>query len=81
MVPVKRYDVSLDLHKDILAPLMQAAARFGTQPPAAAAAPDLHQHIQELSDLAAKISDVVSRINAIDPKVLAHAARDKGPDK
>jgi uncharacterized coiled-coil protein SlyX len=70
MVPVKRYDVNLTLD-DILTPLM---AKAGTSPQAgsgAAANPELAQHLQTLSALAGQLKDVISKINQIDPTMLA----------
>lgn len=84
-VPVKRYDVNLTLD-DILTPLTQTASHV-TQPGAAGqpntvtrlaaagaggtANPELAQHLQTLSELAGQIKDVVSKINQIDPTLLA----------
>lgn len=84
MVPVKKYDVNLTLD-DILTPLTQTADHAA--PPAAGAGPDevsrlavtgsaaanpeLAQHLQTLSQLASQLKDVVSKINQIDPTVLA----------
>jgi hypothetical protein len=70
MVPVKRYDVNLSLN-DILTPLTKMAA---TQVPGrgiAAPDSDLSQHVQQLSDLAQRLRDVVGRIDTIDPSLLA----------
>jgi hypothetical protein len=69
LVPVKRYDVNLTLD-DLLTPLTQTAAKL-TQAGPGAAAPELAQHLQTLSDLAGQIKEVVGKINQIDPTMLA----------
>lgn len=85
MVPVKRYDVALTLD-DLLTPLTQTASKPAQAgaPPAdrtlaeaapGAANPELAQHLQTLSDLAGQLKDVVSKINQIDPTVLAPTPR------
>ena len=85
MVAVKRYDVNLTLD-DILTPLTQSAGKApeagpGTtggvaQPGSGAAAnPDLAQHMQTLSALAGQLQEVVSKINQIDPTLLAPTPR------
>lgn len=74
MVPVKRYDINLTLH-DILTPLTQMAQ--AAQAPSAGS--DVHQHVQQLSDLAGQLRDVVNRLNALDPSLLAPAPRKDPP--
>ena len=77
MVPVKRYDVNLTL-EDLLTPLAEAASQQPQPGPGGAVAhavtpsnPELAQHMQTLSQLASQLKDVVSKINQIDPTVLA----------
>jgi hypothetical protein len=70
MVPVKRFDINISL-PDILTPLSQMAARLTESTPAATHDSALHGHVNELSDLAAKLKDVVGRIHAIDSNLLA----------
>jgi hypothetical protein len=68
-VPVKRYDINLSL-SDILQPLTQ----FASQPrvvQAGQSTPSLLAHAQQLTDLASQLHDVVARLNALDPKLLA----------
>jgi hypothetical protein len=68
--------VSLSL-QDILTPLLQ----FSSQPhvaQAAAANPELQQHTTQLTDLARQLRDIVDRLNAIDPSLLA-TGRPTGP--
>jgi hypothetical protein len=73
MVPVKRFDVNLSL-QDIMTPLTQMAAKLTTVAPTNPAEIELHAHIKDLSDLAAKLNDIAGRIHAIDPSVLAPGA-------
>jgi hypothetical protein len=69
MVPVTKHEVSLAL-EDILTPLTQLhtqahiAALVGVHP-------ELGPHLQQVGTLASQLRDVISRINAIEPKVLA----------
>jgi len=71
MVPVKRYDINLTLD-DIMSPLTRMSANLAAQAaPAVAPGSDVHQHVQQLSDLAQQVRDVVSRINKADPTLLA----------
>ncbi|MGI8915107.1 MAG: hypothetical protein ACR2JY_15195 [Chloroflexota bacterium] len=70
MVPVKRYDVNLTLD-DILTPLTAKEGTSSQAGPGAAANPELAQHLQALSALAGQLKDVVSKINQIDPTMLA----------
>ncbi|HEX3398694.1 MAG TPA: hypothetical protein VHT74_00065 [Acetobacteraceae bacterium] len=74
MVPVKRYDINLTLH-DILTPLTQMA-QAGQAP---SAGPDVQQHVQQLSDLAGQLRDVVNRLNKVDPSLLAPTPRKDPP--
>jgi hypothetical protein len=70
-VPVKRYDINLTLD-DILTPLTQMSARLSAQAKAAyAPGSDVHQHVQQLSELARQLKDVIDRINKADPSLLA----------
>jgi hypothetical protein len=75
-VPVKRYDVNLTL-EDILTPLTQLSAHRAQQRAAsvqsseAVQSSEMDQHLQQLSDLARQLKDVISRINEADPTVLA----------
>ena len=73
MVPVKRYDINLTLH-DILTPLTQMSATMAQGKGVAAPGSQLDQHVQQLSDLAGQLRDVVNRINAADPSLLAPSA-------
>jgi len=77
-VPVKRYDVNLTLD-DILGPLMQLSTRR-TQEVSATASPELDQHLQQLSDLARQLQELVNRINEIDPVLLAPTKRRDPPN-
>jgi hypothetical protein len=70
MVPVKRYDINI-LLEDILAPLTKMSASLDLDKAGAAAGTDIHQHVQQLSDLARQLHSVVDRINGADPKLLA----------
>jgi hypothetical protein len=75
MVPVKRYDVTLTLD-DILTPLKETAsqlARAGQREPTLAAAldPQIVLHLQRFTELVTELSEVVARINQVDPNLLA----------
>lgn len=74
MVPVQRYDVNFSL-SDILTPLTQVGTRSLQGSPTKARDLELQNHLKELSDLAAKLKEVVDRIQAIDPTFLAPAPR------
>ena len=85
MVAVKRYDVNLTLD-DILTPLTQSAGKVPEAGPGttgsvaqsgsgAAGNPDLAQHMQTLSALAGQLKEVISKINQIDPTLLAPTPR------
>lgn len=69
-VPVKRHEVNLTL-EDILVPLTQATVDAAHAKLGAAPNPELAQHLQNLTTLAGQLRDVVSRINQIDPTLLA----------
>jgi len=69
-VPVKRYDVNLTLD-DLLTPLIELSARRAQEKVASAEPSEIDQHVQQLSDLARQLKDVINRINAADPTVLA----------
>ena len=74
MVPVKRYDVTLTLD-DILTPLTQTAGHLNTAGIVAPTTdPQVAQLMQQFTDLVTKLKDVVARINAIDPSLLASKA-------
>lgn len=79
MVPVKRYDINLTMH-DILTPLMQMSANLTQAVPAPVPGSDIHQHVQQLSDLARQLHDVVNRINDADPKLLAPTPQTPPPN-
>jgi hypothetical protein len=83
MVEVPRHDVTLQM-EDILGPLAQTAAALATAPQASIAAAaaqlqataaepsaELLQYLQTFNDLVNQLRDVVSKINQIDPNVLA----------
>jgi hypothetical protein len=71
MVPVKRYDITLTLD-DILIPLTQTASNLAqAAAPRAALDPEVAQHLQTFTNLVTQLKDVVSRINQIDPSLLA----------
>ena len=70
MVPVKRYDINLTLD-DILTPLTQTASQLNGGRVGAALDPEVAQHLQTFTDLVTQLKDVVSRINQIDPTLLA----------
>ena len=70
MVPVKRYDINISLDQ-ILTPLTQMSASLAQKTAAPAPGSDLHQHVQQLSDIAHQLKDVVGRINAADSSLLA----------
>jgi hypothetical protein len=70
LVPVKRYDINLTLN-DILTPLTRMGANLVPGRGVAAPGTDLSQHVQQLSDLAQKLRDVVGHIDAADPSLLA----------
>ena len=59
-IPVEKVEVNLTL-EDILTPLTQTAA----------ADPQIAEHMQQLNTTAAQLKDIVSRINELDPTVLA----------
>ena len=59
-IPVEKVEVNLTL-EDILTPLTQTAA----------ADPQMAEHMQQLNTTAAQLKDIVSRINEMDPTVLA----------
>jgi hypothetical protein len=59
-IPVEKVEVNLTL-EDILTPLTQTAA----------ADPQMADHVQQLNTTAAQLKDIVSRINQMDPTVLA----------
>jgi hypothetical protein len=61
----------------ILTPLIQLSARRARERPASAQPSEMDQHVQQLSDLARQLMDVINRINAADPTVLAKA--EQGP--
>ena len=73
-VPVKRYEVNLTMH-DILTPLTQMSANLAQAVPAPVPGSDIHQHVQQLSDLAGQLREVVNRINAADPTLLASTSQ------
>jgi hypothetical protein len=83
-VPVKRYDVNLTL-EDILTPLTQLSAHRAQQRAAsvqsseAVQSSEMDQHLQQLSDLARQLKDVISRINEADPTVLAPTTQGQPP--
>jgi ABC-type transporter Mla subunit MlaD len=83
-VPVKRYDVNLTLD-DILTPLTQLGARraqeraTSAEGATSAASSEIDQHLQQLSDLARQLKDVISRINQADPTVLAPTSPKQPP--
>jgi hypothetical protein len=79
MVPVKRYDINLTLH-DILTPLTQMSASLAQAVPGPVPGSDIHQHVQQLSDLARQLRDVVDRINAADPRLLAPTPQTQPPN-
>jgi hypothetical protein len=70
-VPVRRYDVNIALH-DILTPLTQFASQAHVVQ-AGVATPEVQQHAIELAQLASQLRDVVGRLNAINPNLLAPA--------
>jgi hypothetical protein len=71
MVPVKRYDVTLTLD-DILTPLTQTAGHLNTAGMVGQATdPQVAQLMQQFTDLVSQLKDVVAKINAIDPTLLA----------
>ena len=59
-IPVEKVEVNLTL-EDILTPLTQTAA----------ADPQMAEHMQQLNTTAAQLKEIVSRINEMDPTVLA----------
>lgn len=69
-VPVKRYDVNLTLD-DLLTPLIELSARRAQEKVASAEISEVDQHVQQLSDLARQLKEVISRINQADPTILA----------
>jgi hypothetical protein len=71
-VPVKRYDISISLH-DILTPLTQFAAQAHVVQ-AGSVNPEVQQSAVQLGQLVSQLRDVVSRLNAIDPSLLAPPA-------
>ena len=83
-VPVKRYDVNLTL-EDILTPLTQLSAQRAQQRAAsvrsseAVQSSEMDQHLQQLSDLARQLKEVISRINEADPTVLAPTTQGPPP--
>jgi hypothetical protein len=58
--PVDKVEVELTL-EDILTPLTRTAA----------ADPQMAEHVQQLDTTAAQLKDIVSRINELDPTLLA----------
>jgi hypothetical protein len=70
MVPVKRYDVTLELD-DILTPLTQTAANLTQANVGAATDPTVAAHLQRFNDLVSQLKEVTSTINQIDSSLLA----------
>ena len=70
MVQVKRYDITITLD-DILTPLTQTAANLTQGRVGAALDPEVAQHLQTFTDLVTQLRDVVQKLNAIDPSLLA----------
>ena len=70
MVQVKRYDITITLD-DILTPLAQTAANLTQGRVGAALDPEVAQHLQTFTDLVTQLRDVVQKLNAIDPSLLA----------
>ena len=75
MVLVKRYDVTVTLEQ-ILEPLARTASQLTqagqTQPEFKTALdPEIAPHLQAFTDLVGQLKDVVGRINAADPNLLA----------
>jgi len=70
MVQVKRYDINITLD-DILTPLTQTAANLTQARVGAALDPEVAQHLQTFTELVTQLRDVVQKLNAIDPSLLA----------
>jgi hypothetical protein len=71
MVPVKRYDVTLTMD-DILSPLSQTTTHLNTAGMVGAATdPEVAQLLQQFNELVSQLKDVVTKINQIDPTLLA----------
>jgi hypothetical protein len=70
MVPVKRYDVVLSID-DILTPLTQTAANLTQANLGSATDPEMAQHLQQFTDLVTQLHQVATRINQLDPSLLA----------
>lgn len=68
-VPVKRYEVNLTM-QDIMTPLAGFAQQARVAQ-AAASAPELLQHANELGNLARQVLDVADRLNAVAPHLLS----------
>jgi hypothetical protein len=62
---------------DILTPLMELSARRARERPATAQASEMDQHVQQLGDLARQLRELINRINATDPTVLAKPKREQ----
>jgi hypothetical protein len=59
----------------ILTPLIQLSARRAQERAASAQPSEMDQQVQQLSDLARQLKDVIDRINATDSTVLAKAGQ------
>ncbi len=63
----------------ILTPLIQLSARRTQARPASAQPSEIDQHVQQLSDLARQLMDVITKINQADPTVLASVEEEQPP--
>ena len=70
MVPVKRYDVTIEMD-DVLTPLTQTVSNITQANAGAPVDPQLAQLLQTFNDLVAQLKDVVAKINQIDATLLA----------
>jgi hypothetical protein len=77
-VPVKKHEVNLTLD-DFVTALSEKTRSLAQAGPGAAPDPEVVQHLQQLSELASQLKDVVSHINQIDPTLLTRLKQGQSP--